>query len=564
MGIALLAVISLAAVQAAGAAAEGGSWTGLYPAGRVDAPAGGVHWIYRSDELVPAGDGPVSLTGAVELSNWRLVDVVWDNGIERKAAIPGDAIPSEVPFFLECRVEYRGAAALDDEALELTRPLFWLARAEGARAAPEIPQPSWFRRLFGAMPPVRLERGDGPPRNLLMLMVDTLRPDATAPYGHEYVLTPHMDLLAQTGVTFVNSWGASSSTRPSVGSMFTGLYPPAHGAVRHAVNGAALHEGVPRLAEALAARGLETIGISANAQVTKAYGFAKGFAHYDCPVFESQVSERAAETLRRVDEPFFLYLHYMGPHQPYEPPEDYAPVYAGRSLYPELDLYLAEVTLEDRRLGEVLLELVRQGLHERTLVWLLSDHGEEFWEHGWNGHGAHLYEEAVRTVSVLTDFGGNRTVSRPLLPPVTHVDVFPTLADLMDFPPPPVAQGLNLAPVVRGEPGTRRNRTLFLHHGGGLEDAPHESDKQAVLQPPWKFILWTQKGDRELYNLDKDPGETENLAEAAPERAAAMEAELRDHLERCGSIAAPFMEGGGTAGPSPEDLKNMEAYGYLD
>ena len=150
--------------------------------------------------------------------------------------------------------------------------------------------------------------------------------------------------------------------------MFTGLQPKAHGAVRHSTEDAALFLGVPLLPETFQHNGYITRGISSNSQVTSAFGFGRGFDVYECPVWETQVTPKGIESLQSLDEPFFLFLHYMGPHQPYAPPAPWLGLYHGQAgVSSEEDLsdagkaerqqkeeaYFEEITAEDRRVGRL-------------------------------------------------------------------------------------------------------------------------------------------------------------------------------------------------------------------
>ncbi|HOJ60212.1 MAG TPA: sulfatase [bacterium] len=580
---------------------------GVYPTGQAtpaSATSQRMIFEYKSDPLYPYEEGVVRIhIEDVQLKNWSLH---W--GLETEAgfkiALPQDRLELNRAdrFYLTCQLTYSGSLrrheihsvltgkpervsenhpGLSPRQQETCRPEVLIVPAEGLSITRNYPSPSFLARLFGANKPVRTLDPDATPPNVVFLMIDTLRPDRTSPYGHPFILTPHMDMLASLGVLFTESYGASSSTRPSIGSMFTGLQPRAHGAVRHSTQDAALFLGVPLLPEAFQKNGYYTCGISSNSQITSAFGFGRGFDVYECPVWESQVTPKGIEHLRSLNEPFFLYLHYMGPHQPYAPPAPWLGLYHGQTGFSndlalsdadkaerqqKEEAYFEEITAEDRRIGQVLRELAWQGVLDRTVIWLLSDHGEEFWEHGWNGHGAHLFDEAVRTVSIL--FYPARLPRGTRIPvPVTHADLFPTLAALLNWPPLEECHGCNLLPALAGEGGTEWiQRPIFLHHGGGTNPGPHESDKAGVVFLDKKLVWWEQKNTWELYNRTADPREQTNVIDTDPETASHLKSLLTHHLQDCARLAGLYQEF--TSDPGllrlpPADLENLKNYGYI-
>ncbi len=548
---------------------------GLYPTGyeKNENEDGWLSFAYQSSAISVQSKELLSIDiDALRLRNWRI------DGFEIIAG--EESIPlthlkelskGAPPFFLRCCVTYNGALKQNGKALPFAKqracsPELLLIPASGV----SIQSPTHRRGLNNSVmainPSGSTDRAGTPPVNLVMLMVDTLRSDHTPPYGHPFVIAPHVDMLTSLGAMFTQSYGASSSTRPSVGSMMTGLQPKAHGAVRHSTQGAALYSGVPLLAEAFQNAGFTTVGISSNAQVTSKFGFARGFDVYECPVWETVVTPKAVKRLKTIKEPFFLYLHYMAPHAPYTPLKPWAGLYDGMTEYKEQDAYCAEISLVDRRLGRVLRQLSELDLLDHTLVWLLSDHGEEFWEHGWKEHGVTLYDESTRTVSI--------GMYPPVIPmnkridlPVTHADLFPTFCDLINLKPPQLLQGKSLLPLLLGKPpGELASRPIFLHHGGGLGPGVHFSDKDGVLLNHKKLIWWNQKDEWELYDLQSDPLEKKNLATSAIDAKREYEGLIHDHVSVCETIAKRYQipgDGDTAVELSPEEIENLKAFGYI-
>lgn len=537
--------------------------------------------VYLSPPLTRASE-PVQIhRERLQFKNWRIDwSLLEPSGSE--IAVTQQALNETAePLRLMAHLQYTGPLQLSPAQERAFRPQVLLVPAAGLSQGRYHPSYSWLARSFGYDErPRRFPPGSEEPLNVVIFLIDTLRSDHLPAYGHPFVAAPHSDMLASLGVTFANSYAASPSTRPSVGSIFTGVQPKAHGATRHAIDGAALYENVPRMAEWFLKQEYYTAAVSSNAQISPPYGFGRGFERYLCPVSEYQVTPRGIEALRSLHEPFFLYLHYIAPHAPYDPPAVFGEPYAGLTDYPEQDRHCGEITLDDQRIGRVLAELARQGLLERTLIWLVSDHGEEFWEHGWNGHGAKIYEESVRTASILslpTRFAGGAIVGVPAM----HIDMFPTLQTLLGHSPLEHQQGTSLSPYLEAEPSDLhvlpQERVVYLHHGGGLQDGPHESDKQGVVYNDHKLIHWTQTDQWELYHLSEDPAEQNNLL--PEERPLAVEAlakpvagtittlrpMLRQHLEECEALAQQFASGGEEGVElSPAELENLRNLGYID
>ena len=519
----------------------------LFPQSDTPIRTGG-SWVrlYRSEPIDPVESGIVAVvTDAVRIPGW---DIRFGYAPPRRIA--------RQPFRLSALVRYTGEHRLDADLFVAVSPRM-------------LPVPVLHREASD---------GKSMPANTVILLVDALRPDHLPENRHPSVIAPHMSLLGALGTRFTVSYGASSSTRPSMGALFTGLHPRAHGAVKHCNETAGLHTGCAVLAEAFEERGYETAGFWTNSQVAPAFGFGRGFQTYVGPLDDREITPQAVRWLRSAQEPFFLYLHYLAPHHPYEPPAALAKLYDKETDDEEHNRYFGEITAEDMRIGGVLAELARLGMLDRTLIWLLSDHGEEFWEHGWKHHGATLYDESLRTVSRCfypPHVAHGQTVETP----VAHVDFFPTLADLLSLPDTESDEegvmGLSggrslLALLEGGESPMWGERALFGHHNGGSEPGKHESDKQCILQDGLKLIWWPEKEQWELYDLNADPLEKKNLlGESAvnvniPEaRIESMKKALQDEFERLDRLGEALKAQSVPMGRlTDEQIENLEAMGY--
>ena len=499
---------------------------------------------------------------------------------------------------------WRALRGADERRSPLTRPgiaavvlaLLAAAWAGGAQLA-HAPAP--------APSPPRAAAPAGAP-NVVLIMVDTLRADHLSCYGSAAVKTPHIDTLAADGLRWVNTFSQASWTRPSVATVQTGLYPSSHGAVHKADR---LPDRVDTLAEVLGRAGYHTVGFADNANVSQAFNFQQGFDeyHYLAPDFFFAASEPAAQLalysgLRLVrerflahyvdvhhyyqpaevvtaevrrwldrgarDEPFFLFAHYMDPHDPYcahpfdgecrarvanpNPP----PALAEKLHH----LYAGEVAYLDEHLGVLFDDLKRRGLYDRTLVVLTSDHGEEFHEHGGWWHGTTLYDEQIHVPLIVKPPGADRLppageAGRVLDELATSLDIAPTIIAAAHLAPLAAMQGHAL-PLDGGAAAARQSTFAEEDLEGNV--------LRAVRTREWKLITANAGNPRglapeELYDLPHDPGEHRNEVASAPAEAEKMRAELGKSV-----LEARAHAGGAEPGQmDPATRERLEALGYV-
>ena len=414
--------------------------------------------------------------------------------------------------------------------------------------------------------------------NVVLYVVDTVRADRLGVYGYEKTTSPRLDAFAAGAVVFENAYAQSSWTRPAMASLFTGLLPPAHRTVgRRSV----LPEDATTLAEILAANGYEGMGLVRNPNVGRAFGFAQGFTR-----FRSEDRDRDETMLERVrlwlDErqdagaPFFLYLHAIDPHGPYDPAPEFeqmfdagdAPAHYrtvryllelnGGEVEPDEGtaealsrLYDAEVAQNDRAFGELLDELEARGLAEDTAVIHVSDHGEEFEEHGRWEHGVSLYEEVLRIPLVMRLPG---VPAQRVEPPAQHVDVLPTLLGYLGIEAPPTDGRDLLAERRRGDDPA----DVYTH----LDVDGHRAS--SVIRGRYKLVLPrspSQGTAPMLFDLEADPGELDDLATEQPRIVERMLGLLADH-DLAGDVE-PAVEIDDAQ--IDEDLRRrLRALGYVD
>ncbi|HSD29437.1 MAG TPA: sulfatase-like hydrolase/transferase, partial [Vicinamibacteria bacterium] len=397
-------------------------------------------------------------------------------------------------------------------------------------------------------------------RHVVIVTIDTLRADRLGCYGARDVKTQHLDRVAAQGALALEASAHVPLTRPSHVSIFTGLLPTEHG-IRDNVS-PALVPRVPLLAELLRGRGFATGAFVSSVVLDSQSGLDRGFDVYqdrfeggsgDAQFLntvqkkgEDTIAEAVAwlrgQTRRRV----FLWLHLYEPHDPYEPPEPYASRYAGRP-------YDGEVAWTDELFGRFEDALASLGLRDDTALVVTADHGEGLGEHDESLHGFFAYQTTLRVPLLVRAPGvppGRRLERTARL-----VDIFPTVLELAGLAPPRemALSGQSLAPALRGapeaaEPVTYAETLVPLLHFGW-------SDLRVIRDGRWKYV---EAPRPELYDLQSDPGERQDLAKEKPSQAQAMRAALAKVLEKERKIRP---EGGVT--PSEEMMERLGALGYV-
>ena len=417
--------------------------------------------------------------------------------------------------------------------------------------------------------------------NVLLITLDTTRADHLSCYGAGGAKTPRLDSLAARGVRFAHATAQVPLTLPSHACIMTGTYPTVHGL--RDMGGFTLAKSHPTIASLAEAAGFETAAFVGSRVLSKHFGISNGFATYDDDmtgqdeealpgVFPERraavVTDRALDWLKQNDgKRFFLWAHYYDPHAPYDPPEPYKHIYA-------LDPYSGEIAYMDEQVGRLLEGLNKLGLSSRTLVVAIGDHGESLGEHGEMTHGIFLYDATTHVPLIIA--GPDVPAGKVIGDQVRSIDVMPTVMDFLNLPPGDEVQGVSLWPLMREGRRVRSNyaylETLYPRTYMGW------SELRAMRTDEWKLIIAPHP---ELYNLERDPGESENLISRFPADAdtlqkkiweiagngarqervstSPMDAETRQELESLG-----YVSGGsqreiqlGTDAPDPKDRVGM-------
>lgn len=441
----------------------------------------------------------------------------------------------------------------------------------------------------------------GPP-HVILVSLDTLRADALGAYGNERGASPHIDGFLAEAALFRNAYASEPHTLPSHVSLFTSLPPLAHGVEARMRGGRSLPEHVPTLATMLSERGYDTAAFINGGFLHPKFGLAHGFDHYDyfsdTKANEENLAARFGRSAKQTNQDVFdwldaadagpklLFVHFFDVHSdwgalPYDAPTDDLERFRGETrLAPEEHagaqpsqvlrnvnagaveleswelediraMYAAGLAYTDRQFGRLIDGLKERGMYDDAVIVLVSDHGEEFLEHGRMLH-TQLYGECMRVplgIKAPASAGFSPTARSEY---VQMIDVLPTTLDLLGIEPPRTALGRSLAPLLRDEPGFV-NRPVF--HNSSIDNT------LAMIDDGWKLVLRPGDLGAELYDLANDPAEQTDLAASQPERlAAAIERLLawRDRLPRLSSAAM------GEAVELDEDtLEALEAIGYM-
>lgn len=415
--------------------------------------------------------------------------------------------------------------------------------------------------------PLRAASSDA---NVVVVLIDTMRADHLPFYGYARNTAPFMATLAARGAVFENAFSASTWTAPAAASLFTGLYPPQHGVVTGLIATRRLQkkdptvqinrlpEGLTTLGEVLKQAGYRTFGVSNNANIRGELGFAQGFdrfryfhsAQAGAPDVNEVVKEWAPELAR--GGKYFLYLHYMDAHAPYDERPPW--VEPGRT---RKERKIAAYDSEIRYVDEHLAELDRLlGWQQNTLLVLLADHGEEFREHGREWHGNSLYAEVLRIPLVF--FCPTRIRPGRVPDNVSIVDVLPTLRAFVGLPADPASAGLSLLGRIEGQALPQRALYAHLYRQAGLWGQADELRLRAVIQDNWKLVA-SAAGDQ-LFDMRADPEEAVNrLADARP-----MADLLRQRLEELERQMAGRQGESVSLPLDAETQKKLRALGYVN
>jgi hypothetical protein len=417
--------------------------------------------------------------------------------------------------------------------------------------------------------------------NLLIITMDTTRADGLGAYGGPPGLTPNLDALAASAHVYPHAYCAMPLTGPSHASLFTGRTPRELGVVQ---NGVRLGAEAATIAEVLRSRGYRTGAVVAAFPVSSKLGFARGFEYYDDAFSATAALSRltvariagaaglisAKARLQRpgdevtphalrwledeANRPFFLWVHYFDPHTPYEPPA----AYRGRTSPsdPNVGLYDGEVAFMDAEIGKLLAALDELGVRDNTVIVAVADHGESLGEHDYYyDHGRDVYQPCMHVPLIVAAPAGfpGMGVEFVMAPPDGGTDLV-SMSSLCDF----LLEGLAAFPP-KDAPSSNEIVPLALDavFGESLEEGINcrmlVTREDGVL---YKLVLDAASGRVELYDLDADPKELNDLAAVRDEVVRALRPRLEEYFRKQPALV--------TSGPADAETKEkLRSLGYM-
>lgn len=404
--------------------------------------------------------------------------------------------------------------------------------------------------------------------NVVLITMDTTRADHLSLYGYVRRTTPFLTNIGRNGVVFQKAYSVASWTLPSHASLFTGKLPSVHGAME---THWWLDSSEDTMAEILKRSGYYTGGFVSGPYLLSSLNMGQGFDYYDDQLdFGSgiqrliavkmirsvfhfkfgwmdgqrngrEVTDRAIEWLSSFhNHPFFLFVNYFDPHDPYQPPPPFDtlfdPTYHGdmngiiRNLYSDREtgrrrkggkdgpfltnddyyhlqaLYDGEITFMDLQIARLIRFLQTSNKFDNTIVIILSDHGESIGDHQILDHGHTLYEEQVHIPLIVEGPGipANWRISAL----VRSIDILPTVLQLIHVSAPADIQGKSFADYFSKKFDTR-TYVGEIFQDPRVKVKPFKRDQKCYLENQWK-LLWSSNNHNELYDIDSDFGETQN------------------------------------------------------
>lgn len=457
-----------------------------------------------------------------------------------------------------------------------------------------------------------------PPRGVILVMVDTLRADHLDAWGYGRETAPNLSAMAASGARFAHAVSQATWTKVSAPALLTSLYPSTHGIAEFADR---LPASATTLAEVYRTAGYATLSFSSVLFTGKFTNLHQGFE--ELHEFGSAGGLGNSKTARAYvdrllpwleqhsDVPFFVYLHLFDPHDPYEPEPPYDHLWFDPAVRPEherqmeevraaieqplmkaflmptraelerakvdpdtfvkrqIDWYDGSIRGFDAELGRLVEKLAQLGIAEDTLLVFVSDHGEEFLEHGASFHGQSVYGELSR-VPLLMSWPGTIVSGTVVDDVVQVVDVMPTLLDLSGLAPPELLQGRSLAPRLVAGRGTLEPRPAVTEmaaiSAAGGNPPPFGRASTALISGGWKLVHNTEgRGGRteyELYDFAADPHDLHDVAADHADVVADLAAKLRAWREE--AVAKRLAtDDAATQGLSAEELQRLRSLGYV-
>jgi len=422
--------------------------------------------------------------------------------------------------------------------------------------------------------------------NIILISIDSLRSDHLGCYGYKRNTTPNIDKLAEEGVTFENAISTTSWTLPAHISMLTALSPEVHQVIR---DGVRLSKKATVCAEVLKDAGYLTAGVVSAPYLYSEFGFNQGFDLYDDytiyyasnreshqGITSPKIHKRVTKWLEKNHRnSFFLFIHYWDVHYDYNPPPPYDtmfdPDYKGkitaenyernhrinpsmrkRDLEHIISLYDGEIAFTDSYIGKLLEYLNQLSIYDKTMIILTADHGDEFFEHGRKGHRKNLFDETLK-VPLMIKFPSNEWKGKRIDRQVQIIDIVPTFLSYLSFNWDANVQGKNLMPLIHRETDEPEPPRFADLHGWF----------KCVRTNQAKYLLNVDRRKRfQLYDLENDKGEQDDIAMSQPTLKKKMHKTLMDWLKVAKILAKNL---GKSEFEYEEHLKKqLKSLGYIE
>ena len=414
--------------------------------------------------------------------------------------------------------------------------------------------------------------------NVVLIVIDTLRADHLSFNGYERNTSPVLDKFASESLNFTHAYSTSSWTAPSVSSLLSGLYTSVHGMMppNSRIKAAQkfsfkISSKIDMLAEVLSQEGYKTAGVSANPWISEQFGYTQGFNYFFSPghLIASEINDktyRVFDNVFKKSGPFFMYMHYFDPHDPYNAPGEYKNYFSGeikddrydKAEQKVLAKYDSEIRYVDNEIGKFFEYLKTNNFYDDSLIIVTADHGEQFKERGNRGHGYQLFNEESRIPLIIKLPKSSKREKSDI--PVSLVDVFPTILDVCGIKYSNPINGFSLVSNLKD----RQEQGIF-------SEVSRRFNVKAYIKDQFKLATY--------YDLAKglyvNPKESEtaslfNFIEDPKELKAILKEDLlnkwsNEFLERFEKMSAEFGEKYrvDTMEMSPETLEQLKSLGYL-
>ncbi len=432
-----------------------------------------------------------------------------------------------------------------------------------------------------------------PSRNVILIVLDTVRADKLGCHGNPLGLTPEIDKFAKSAVRFDQAFAHAPWTLPSVASLFTSQYPSQHGAGGQLGAFYFLPDKAITIAEVFRRADAVTGAIINVVFLTQKFGTTQGFDSIDATFpINNLASRRARQTTtaainwldKHREERFFLFVHYFDPHLIYDPPEPFRNRFTDASERQSKDfifgtgsevvalrkgkiqlncdtvsrlekLHNGELAYTDSEVGRLLEGISARGLDDNTIIIITADHGEEFCDHGGFEHGHTLYNELLHVPLIIhTPESKSKKAGTSIDTTVRQIDIAPTICELAGIKPDSVFFGKSLVELILGKEGP--DRPVWSE---GNMWGPSGISWQ---KDGFKLIRLPSQAEWQLFDLKADAHEQHNIAEKIPQQYAEMKRDLQAVYQ---AISTPIKIGATGKQPklTQEEIERLRSLGYV-